>query len=238
MTLCSGDTANANVAIRLVAAFSQIRIDAIERDLQGNFMLHHTPETSSLKTSSFDSQPPSARHLRRLFLFAGVSVALLGSGVLVAAGAKAANDYDAGQNVTVTERVEVAASPAKTWDRMQDFMGWPAWHPAFASTQLVSGDGNSKGSIRLLTAKDGAQFTEELLTHNAAMRIVEYRILNSPAPVTGYVSSLQVRETKTGSSVVWSSNFKVKPGTSDADAKKAIAGIYRLGLDNLATVVK
>jgi hypothetical protein len=30
----------------------------------------------------------------------------------------------------------------------------------------------------------------------------------------------------------------VKAGTSDADAKKAIAGIYRLGLDNLSSVVK
>jgi hypothetical protein len=181
---------------------------------------------------------PVAPRLRRLALFLGVTVAILGGGSLVGAGAHAGYDDDAGRSVTVSEKVEVAATPAKTWDRIQDFMTWPAWHPAFASTQLVKGDGNSKGSIRLLRAKDGAQFTEELLTHDAQTRIVEYRILNSPAPVTGYVSTLQVKEAKAGSSVVWSSSFKVKPGTSDADAKKAIAGIYRLGLDNLASVVK
>ena len=181
-------------------------------------------------------ETPAGPRMRRLALFLGVTIAILGGGSLVAAGARAAYDDDAGKSVTVSEKVDVAATPAQTWDRIQDFMAWPAWHPAFASTQLVKGDGNSKGSIRLLTAKDGAQFTEELLTHDAHTHVVEYRILNSPAPVTGYVSTLQVKEAKAGSSVVWSSSFKVKPGTSDADAKKAIAGIYRLGLDNLATV--
>ena len=180
----------------------------------------------------------AAQHLRRLALFLGVTIALAGGGLLVAAGARASYDEETGRSVTVTEKVDVAATPEKTWDRIQDFMAWPSWHPAFASTQLVKGDGNSKGSIRLLTAKDGAQFTEELLTHNGQTHVVEYRILNSPAPVTGYVSTLQVKEAKAGSSVVWSSSFKVKPGTSDADAKEAIAGIYRLGLDNLASVVK
>ena len=181
---------------------------------------------------------PGTPRLRRLALFLGVTVALVGGSLLVAVGARAAYDEYSGQRVTVSEAVDVAATPAKTWDSIQDFMAWPAWHPAFQSTQLVKGDGNSKGSIRLLTAKDGAQFTEELLAHDARTHVVEYRILNSPAPVTGYVSTLQVKEAKAGSSVVWSSSFKVKPGTSDADAKKAIAGIYRLGLDNLAAVVK
>ena len=196
--------------------------------------------SSSLRSSQRDlfRDTPAAPKLRRLVLFVTATIALLGGGLLVAAGARAAYDEDAGRSVTVSEKVDVAATPAKTWNRVQDFMAWPAWHPAFASTQLIKGDGNSKGSIRLLRAKDGAQFTEELLTHDARTRVVEYRILNSPAPVTGYVSTLQVREAPAGSSVVWSSSFKVKPGTSDADAKKAIAGIYRLGLDNLASVVK
>lgn len=195
-------------------------------------------ESSSERPLFGDSEAPSAAIPRRAAMFLGVTIAILGAGTLVATAARAAYDEDAGHSVSVSEKVDVAATPAKTWDRIQDFMAWPAWHPAFASTQLVKGDGNSKGSIRLLTAKDGARFTEELLTHDAKTHVVEYRILNSPAPVIGYVSTLQVQETTAGSSVVWSSSFKVKPGTTDADAKKAIAGIYRLGLDNLAAVVK
>jgi hypothetical protein len=53
-----------------------------------------------------------------------------------------------------------------------------------------------------------------------------------------YVSTIQVKETPAGSTVVWSSNFNVKPGTSEADAKKLISGVYRAGLDNLASVMK
>jgi Polyketide cyclase / dehydrase and lipid transport len=201
-------------------------------------MFSRSTSTATSSQRDLFRDPPAAPHLRRLALFLGVTVALGGAGLLVAAAAHAAYDDDAAKSVTVSEKVQVAASPAKTWDRIQDFMTWQSWHPAFASTQLVKGDGNSKGSIRLLTAKDGAQFTEELVTHDARTHVVEYRILNSPAPVIGYVSTLQVKEDKAGSTVVWSSSFKVKPGTSDADAKKAIAGIYRLGLDNLASVVK
>jgi Polyketide cyclase / dehydrase and lipid transport len=201
-------------------------------------MINQSSSTAPSSQRDLFRETGSAPRMRRLALLLGFTVSLLGGGLLVAAGARAGYDEEAGQRVTVSEKVDVAATPAKTWDRIQDFMAWPAWHPAFASTQLVKGDGNSKGSIRLLTAKDGAQFTEELLTHDAKTHVVEYRILNSPAPVTGYVSTLQVKEAKAGSSVVWSSSFKVKPGTSDADAKKAIAAIYRLGLDNLVKVVK
>jgi hypothetical protein len=38
--------------------------------------------------------------------------------------------------------------------------------------------------------------------------------------------------------VVWSSSFRVKPGTSETDAKELIAGVYRAGLDHLASVVQ
>jgi len=57
-------------------------------------------------------------------------------------------------------------------------------------------------------------------------------------PRRGHESTLEVKPSKTGSTVVWSSRFQVKDGTPEADARKAIAGIYRLGLDNLATAIE
>ena len=117
-------------------------------------------------------------------------------------------------------------------------MGWSTWHPAFTGTQLLKGDGHAKGTVRLLTAKDGAQFTEELVAYDAAARSYKYRIIDSPAPVLGYVSTVEVKGTKTGSTVIWSSSFQVKPGTSDEEAKKLIAGVYRAGLDNLASAIQ
>ncbi len=159
----------------------------------------------------------------------GLGVALTCSSLAVQA---------AGHPVTVSERVELGVPPARAWAAINDFMGWPAWHPAFAGTRLLKGDGHGKGTVRLLKAKDGAQFTEELVAYDAAAYSYQYRILESPAPVTGYLSKLEVKPTKTGSVVVWSSSFEVKQGTSDEDAKKLISGVYRAGLDNLASAME
>jgi hypothetical protein len=141
-------------------------------------------------------------------------------------------------SVSVVETVQLAATASRTWGAIKDFGSWQSWHPAFASTQMLQGDGHSKGAVRVLMTKDGGKFTEELVAFDAAARSYQYRILESPAPVMDYVSTIQVKETSTGSTVVWSSHFNVKPGTSEADAKKLISGVYRAGLDNLAAVTE
>jgi hypothetical protein len=139
--------------------------------------------------------------------------------------------------VSVVETVELGASASRTWEAIRHFGTWQSWHPAFASTELTHGDGLSKGTVRVLTTQDGGQFTEELVEFNDNARSYGYRIIDSPAPVMDYVSTIKVQQTPSGSTVVWSSRFKVKAGTSEADAKKLIAGVYRAGLDNLATAL-
>ena len=146
-----------------------------------------------------------------------------------------ADAQSADHTVTVTEQVQLGVAPARAWAMIEDFLTWPSWHPAFSSTQLVNGDGHSAGTVRRITTRDGAQFTEELISHDGAMRSLQYRILESPAPVVAYRSTLSVKPGRDGSTVVWSSDFKVKAGASEEEVKKMIAGIYRLGLDNLAT---
>jgi hypothetical protein len=140
--------------------------------------------------------------------------------------------------MTVTESVNLAVAPAHTWNTIKDFMHWQDWHPAFVSTDLVRGDGIHEGTVRLLTTRDGGKFTEELVGYDESARSYSYRILESGAPVVGYVSTLTVRPSQLGSNVVWSSSFRVKPGTSETDAKELIAGVYRAGLDHLASVVQ
>jgi hypothetical protein len=157
-------------------------------------------------------------------------------GVVLAAAVSGAMAAD--RTVSVTESVDVAATPARTWYTIQDFRDWPSWHPAFASTEIVKGSGNARGSVRVLAAKDGAKFTEELVSHDDAARSYEYRILQSPLPIRDYVSKIQVTGGKAGSHVTWSSTFRVDAGTSEEDIRKAISGVYRAGLDNLASAVE
>jgi hypothetical protein len=164
------------------------------------------------------------------------SLRYLGLGLLLACSTSGA--LAAGKTLSVTERVDLAAAPAKTWEAIKDFNGWQAWHPAFAGTEITKGQGNARGTVRVLTTMDGAKFTEELVSHDAASRSYQYRISESPLPIEGYISTIEVKGTPGGSSVVWSSTFEVKPGASADEVKKAIAGVYRAGLDNLRSALK
>ena len=162
-----------------------------------------------------------------------VQAAGLGALMAVAVAVPAAE-----RNVSVVETVQLHSTAGRTWSAIKDFGTWQTWHPAFASTQMLQGDGHSQGAVRLLVTKDGGKFTEELIAFDAAARSYQYRIIESPAPVVDYVSTIQVMETPGGSSVVWSSHFNVKAGTPEADARKLISSVYRAGLDNLAATLK
>ena len=151
----------------------------------------------------------------------------------VASGALAA-----GKTLSISEKAELAVPPAKAWGAIQDFGAWQTWHPAIAGTEITEGKNNSKGAVRVLTTKDGAKITERLTAYSAGAMTYTYRILESPLPVTDYVSTLKVTKSKSGSTVTWSSKFKAKDGTPDDEAKKVMTGVYRAGLDNLPNVVK
>jgi hypothetical protein len=64
--------------------------------------------------------------------------------------------------LSLKEKVEVTAPPQKVWELIKDFDGWQNWHPAVASTEITSGKGNTHGTVRVLTTKDGAKITERL----------------------------------------------------------------------------
>lgn len=159
-------------------------------------------------------------------------------GILLSLALATGGALAAGKTLSVTEKVDVAATPAKTFAAIKDFDGWQNWHPAIGGTEITKGKGNTKGTVRVLTTKDGAKITEELLSHSDSSKSYKYRITDSPLPVTGYVSTLKVTKAKGGSTVTWSSTFKAKEGTSDDDARKVISGVYRAGLDNLPAIVK
>lgn len=159
-------------------------------------------------------------------------------GILLSLAFATGGALAAGKTLSVTEKVDVAATPAKTFAAIKDFDSWQNWHPAIGGTEITKGKGNTKGTVRVLTTKDGAKITEELLSHSDSAMSYKYRITDSPLPVTGYVSTLKVAKSKGGSTVTWSSTFKAKDGTTDDDARKVISGVYRAGLDNLPATVK
>lgn len=141
----------------------------------------------------------------------------------------------AAEKLKVTETVKLEAAPAKVWERIGHFYEF-SWHPAIKAS--ATSDGDKPGSQRRLDL-GGPILWESLVSHDKAAMHYQYRILDNGenqkvVPVTHYVSTLMVKPDGQGSEVVWSSEFDPTPGTEPEAAKKAIAGIYRGGLDNIA----
>ena len=135
------------------------------------------------------------------------------------------------------QSVEIKASIWKVWDAIKDFDGLPNWHPMFASDVIISGANNEVGAVRTMTVKDGPSFDEELLTYDALDKSFSYRVIDPvPLPIAGYVSTIQVVESRRGyTTVLWRSSFRnnSEGKMKDEEVIGFIDGAYRAGLDNL-----
>jgi mxaD protein len=144
--------------------------------------------------------------------------------------------------LSVNESIDIKAPLDKVWAASKDFDSLNKWHPGFVKDELKTGHNNAKGAVRALTIKDGPTFTEELLSFSESGHTYQYRIIESPLPLAGYVATFTVKPGKdAGSShVTWSAKFTRKnpaanppAGETDADAVKLITGVFQGGLANL-----
>jgi hypothetical protein len=133
-----------------------------------------------------------------------------------------------------SKTVDVAASPEKVWQTIGNFCGIANWHPAIE--KCVPGDQNGKPT-RTLSLKGGGTLMEEQTARNDSGMQYSYTILSGPLPVSNYHSTISVTKKGSGSEVTWKGNFDAK-GAPDADATKAIQGIYDSGLASLANKAK
>ncbi|WP_020184444.1 SRPBCC family protein [Methylopila sp. 73B] len=151
------------------------------------------------------------------------TVTLFGAGVAAALAFGSANAAE------VTRSIDIAAPAKKVWTTASpDFCGIGTFHPAIEKCVLADG-----GKTRTLSLKGGGTIVEKRLSWSAKTRSYSYAIMESPLPVADYKSTFTVKaDGKKGSTVLWTSTFTPK-GASEADAKKAIDGIYSSGLDAL-----
>ena|SRR3984893_9673889 len=137
---------------------------------------------------------------------------------------------------TTAQAVESKASKTTSqpvdavWQKIGDFCGIGQWHPAIAKCEL-----SADKKDRTLTLKGGGTIVEHLVHWSDKMHSYTYKIVSSPLPVEHYVSTIHVSPAKSGSGSVisWRGHYSAK-GASDADAKKAIDGVYDAGLTALA----
>lgn len=160
--------------------------------------------------------------MRTIGILGGLALALIG-----------ASQASATQN---SNRIEGRGTVAHAWSLIGDFCGIEKWHPAIASCTQSKADGDT---IRTLKTRDGATFVEKLVKWDDTGTSYTYAILDSPLPVSNYVSTLKVEEDDEPGKVAitWSSTFEPKGVAEDA-ARKVVADVYLAGLLKLKSELK
>jgi mxaD protein len=154
--------------------------------------------------------------------------------------------WAARKSLRVTEAIEIAAPPDVVWAKAKDFNGLNKWHPAVKKAEIIEGENNRKGAVRVLTLGDGGTIKEKLLAHDNSGKSLKYNIMEGVLPVSDYVSTLKVKPGKSGGSLVeWSGIFKRKAkgdnppeGQDDKTAVDTITSIYKAGLENLKKIAE
>ena len=131
----------------------------------------------------------------------------------------------------VTMSTPVAMNADALWQAMGSFAAIGQWHPMM---EKVESEGENKGSIRTLQLIGGAKLVERLEEISPRERLYRYSIIESPLPITNYVSEIRVKDNGDGTSTVeWSSDFEVNSTTGETDVVKTVQEVYQAGLDNL-----
>ncbi|MBP0594053.1 SRPBCC family protein [Paraburkholderia sp. LEh10] len=126
--------------------------------------------------------------------------------------------------------IRIPVSPDVVWQLIGGFNSLPDWLPYIPSSELSEG-----GRVRRLANPSGEVIVERLEAFDNRARSYTYSIIEAPFPVTGYRSTIEVREIEGGraSQVDWSGEFTPN-GVSDEEASRLFEGIYRDGLQALA----
>lgn len=141
-------------------------------------------------------------------------------------------------NLSVTKSITINSPSELVWAKIKDFNALNSWHPAVATDEIVEGENNQVGAVRLLTLGDGGTIKEKLLAWDDAGMSLSYAILEGVLPVSDYESTLSVRAlSDTSSDVTWTGSFNAGGGADDQTAFDAISGVYEGGLENLAKMI-
>lgn len=129
----------------------------------------------------------------------------------------------------------IDAPIGRVWAAVRAFDGVAAWNPAVTAARMESGAATAVGAIRHLDIADGTVFRETLLAHSDVEHFYTYDILESPLPVSGYVSTHRLIEiTATHQTLgIWEGRFDCAPGDAAEMARVVGDAIYLGGLAGL-----
>lgn len=138
-------------------------------------------------------------------------------------------------------RSMIIDAPIKAvWAAIRAFDGVAAWNPGVLEARLEGGAATATGTIRRLDIADGTVFRETLLAHSDAETFYTYDILESPLPVSGYVSTHRLIPITASDQTlgIWESRFDC--AAEDAAEMDRVVGdeIYIGGMTGLNLYLK
>jgi hypothetical protein len=84
----------------------------------------------------------------------------------------------------VEYRATIDASPDAVWAIVRDFAEVARWNPIAQSSRLVAGESSGAGAERELVLSGGGTVRERLVRLDDANRVLVYRMVTFPIPVT------------------------------------------------------
>ena len=131
--------------------------------------------------------------------------------------------------------IDIPASPNEVWQLLGGFNSLPDWLSCIPKSELSEG-----GRVRHLSTLKGETIVERLEEFDNTARSYRYSIVQAPFPVTGYLSTLEVKPAADGkgSRVEWTATFTPNTGVSDAQASKIFQELFEGGLKELASRFK
>lgn len=130
----------------------------------------------------------------------------------------------------VEESIEIPVSSDRVWQIIGAFGDIASWHPAIVSSP-------AEGDVRTCVLGDGAEVVERLVEHSDADRFYVYTIIRGGFDVHDYNSRLEVEPSGDGARVSWSGDFVANDPSQQETLAGVFAAVYRLGLDNLTTML-
>ncbi len=153
----------------------------------------------------------------------------------------------------MTATVSINASASDVWAVISDY-GDMSWHPAISNVTVDNG--NTKGSVRVLTLASGGTITEELKKHNSGKMSYKYKITDMSTaqtiqhagkdedvpvlPVENYQATLTVKDKGGKSVVTWVATYyrgylnnEPPVELNEAAADEAVTAVLTGGLTSL-----
>ena len=136
---------------------------------------------------------------------------------------------------SVSQSVEVNATPSQVWSMIGPFCAIQDWLPPVGSCTSDLGT----PPTRTLVTKDGkATFVEKQTARSDTEHFYTYQFLSSPLPVMHYNSTIEVSGKADGrSTVTWRGTYTPFLG-KEKDAQDALNGIYTAGLNSIKSSIK